>query len=144
MTSAEASDVDPRVGAARRWASALHLLLAVLIVVGVAVQVYLIGAYVFGAGKGALDAHKGVGFALHTGEVLLLIAALAAWLPRPDLWLSLALAVVGTAQIALASADRWAGGLHPLFALVVLALAFVLAQHGVRRVRDSPRFALRA
>ena len=137
------SDAAPqRVGGVRRWASALHVLLACLIVVGVVVQVYLIGAYVFGAGKGALDAHKAVGFALHSGEILLLLVALAAWLPNADLWLSVSLAVVGTAQIALASADKWAGGLHPLFALIVLALAFVLADRGVRRVRSSPRFAL--
>lgn len=133
-----------RVGGARRWASALHVLLAGLIVVGVVVQVYLIGAYVFGAGKGALDAHKGVGFALHSGEILLLVVAVAAWLPKADLWLSLALALVGTGQIALASAHRWAGGLHPLLALAVLALAIVLADRGVRRVRRSPRFALGA
>jgi len=138
------SDAAPqRVGGVRRWASALHVLLAVLIVVGVVVQVYLIGAYIFGAGKGALDAHKGVGFALHSGEILLLLVALAAWLPKADLWLSVGMAVVGTAQIALASADKWAGGLHPLFALIVLALAFLLADRGVRRVRNSPRFALR-
>jgi len=137
------SDGAPqRVGGFRRWASAIHVLLACLIVVGVAVQVYLIGAYMFGAGKGALDAHKAVGFALHSGEILLLLLALAAWLPKGDLWLSVALGVVGTAQIALAGADKWAGGLHPLFALIVLALSFALAERGVRRVRSAPRFAL--
>lgn len=133
-----------RVGGARRAASALHVLLACLIVAGVVAQVYLIGAYVFGAGDGALDAHKGVGFAVHTAEIVLLLTALAAWLPGPDLWWSLALAVLGTAQIALASAERWAGGLHPLLALVVLAIAGVLAERGVRRLRGSPRFALGA
>lgn len=138
MSDAPAS----RVGGVRRWASALHVLLACLIVVGVVVQVYLIGAYIFGAGKGALDAHKGIGFALHSAEILLLLVALAAWLPKTDLWLSVALAIVGTAQIALASADKWAGGLHPLFALVVLGLAVVLAHRGGMRLRRSPRFAL--
>ncbi len=119
------------------------MLLAWLIVVGVVVQVYLIGAYTFGAGKGALDAHKGVGFALHSGEILLLLVALAAWLPKADLRLSVAMAVLGTAQIALASADKWGAGLHPLFALIVLALALLLADSGVRRVRTAPRFVLR-
>ncbi len=140
MSDAPAS----RVGGARRAASALHLVLAVLIVVGVVVQVYLIGAYVFGAGKSALDAHKGVGFALHSAEIFVFLLALAAWLPKTDLWLSVALGVVGTAQIALADADRWVGGLHPLFALVVLGLAVVLAHRGGVRVRRSPRFALGA
>jgi len=38
------------------------------------------------------------------------------------------LAVIGTAQVTLASSHRWVGGLHPLFALVVLALAVALAR----------------
>jgi asparagine N-glycosylation enzyme membrane subunit Stt3 len=112
----------------RRVASWIHLGLATLVVVGVFVQVYLIGAYLFGAGTGALDAHRDAGFTVHALEVLVLVAALVAWLPRPQLWLSLALALVGTAQIALASATTWTGALHPLFALVVLAIAAQLVR----------------
>lgn len=115
----------------RRGARVLHLALAAAIVVGVVAQVYLIGGYIFGAGQGALDAHKSVGFAVHALEVLVLIAALVAWLARADLLLSLLLAVVGTIQIALADGDRWVGALHPLFALIVLALAGVLLQRGI-------------
>lgn len=121
--------------AVRRGAGVLHLVLAGAIVVGVVVQVYLIGGYIFGAGQGALDAHKSVGFAVHALEVLVLIAALVAWLARADLLLSLLLALVGTAQIALASAERWAGALHPLFALVVLGLAGVLLRRGIETRR---------
>jgi hypothetical protein len=116
----------------RSGAGWLHLLLAAVVMLAVPVQVYLIGSYFFGAGQGALDAHKNVGFAVHPLEVLVLIVALVAWLPRTDILLSLTLAVVGTIQIALASAHKWAGGLHPLFAMVVLALATLLT---LRRVR---------
>jgi hypothetical protein len=125
-----------------RGAGALHLVLAAAIVLGVFAQVYLIGAYVFGAGAGALDAHRSAGFSVHGLEVLVLVCALVARLPRADRALSLLLALVGTAQIALASSSRWVGGLHPLFALVVLGLAVALARRGVRRRRDA-RAALR-
>jgi len=68
---------------------------------------------------------------------LLLVAALVAWLPRADLTLSAVLAVLGTVQIALAGSTRWVGGLHPLFALVVLTLAATLASRGRRRRRSG-------
>ena len=116
----------------RRGASGLHVALALAIVLAVFVQVYLIGAYIFGAGPGALDAHRTVGFTAHGLELLIFIAALVAWLPRRDLVLSALLAVIGTTQVTLASEQRWVGGLHPLLALVVLALATTLASRGVR------------
>jgi len=121
----------------RRGASGLHLALALAIVVAVFVQVYLIGAYIFGAGPGALDAHRTVGFTAHGFEVLVFITALVAWLPRRSLALSALLAVIGTVQIALAGGHRWVGGLHPLFALVVLALALALARAHHRKPRHE-------
>lgn len=127
-------ELAPRRGAWwRRGARWTHLGCAALVVLGVVVQVYLIGAYIFGAGQDVLEAHRQVGFSTHLFECLVLVAALVAWLPRRDLLLSLALAVLGTAQIALASAHAWAGGLHPLFALVVLVLAAQLLRRGMPR-----------
>jgi hypothetical protein len=119
----------------RAIAASLHSLLAGAVAVGVCVQVYLIASYFFGAGEDALDAHTGAGFAVHGFEVLVLVAALIAWLPRTDLLLSLALALIGTAQIAFAEATEWAGGLHGLTALIVLVLAgLLLARARARRV----------
>ena len=137
MTTAAAP--RPPLSSARRAAAGLHLVLAATIVLAVFAQVYLIGAYVFGAGSGALDAHRSVGFTTHALEVLLLVVALVAWLPRAELLLSLALAVAGTIQIALASAHRWTGGLHPLGALVVLALATLVVRRdlALRRGREA-------
>jgi hypothetical protein len=122
--------VPRAIRAGARWA---HLALALAIVLGVFVQVYLIGAYIFGAGTGALDAHRNIGFSVHGLEVLTLLVALVAWLPRADVGLSLLMALLGTAQIALASADGWAGGLHPLGALFVLTLATVMAGRDLQR-----------
>jgi Family of unknown function (DUF6220) len=129
-------ELAPRRGAwLRDGAGWVHLALVLAVILGVFVQVYLIGAYVFGAGQGALDAHRTAGFTIHGLELLVLVAALVARLPRRELGLSLALAVIGTVQIALASAHGWTGGLHPLFALLVLTLAAALARRSLRAHR---------
>jgi hypothetical protein len=128
----------------RRGALWAHLGLAVLVVAGVFVQVYLIGAYIFGAGPAALGAHRSVGFGVHACEVLILVAALVAWLPRADLGLSLLMALVGTVQLALASAHSWAGALHPLGALFVLVLGALLAGRDLHHRRGVDRRATRA
>jgi hypothetical protein len=137
MSSATQSLPPTRPGAVRRGAAWLHVALALVIALGVFLQVYLIGAYIFGAGDGALDAHTDVGFIVHGLEVLLLLVALVAWLPRADIGLSLLLAVLGTVQIALAEAHGWTGGLHPLGALVVLVVATVIVLRDRRRRATS-------
>ena len=125
----------PAIETIRRGATWAHLGLALLVILGVFVQVYLIGAYIFGAGPEALDAHRTVGFTVHGFEVLILLAALAAWLPRADLGLSLLMAVGGTVQLALAGAEKWTGALHPLGALFVLVLGAVLVRRDLRPAR---------
>lgn len=131
----------PAITGIRRGATWTHLGLAVLVVVGVFAQVYLIGGYLFGAGVDALEAHRTVGFTVHAFEVWILIAALVARLPRPDLGLSLLMALVGTAQIALSGAERWTGALHPLGALFVLVLGALLVRRDLRHLRHIPRSA---
>jgi len=125
------------VARARNGAAWVHLVVAAAIVVGVFAQVYLIGAYVFGAGTGALDAHESVGWTVHALELLVALLAIVAWMPRRAVALSLGLAVVGTAQVMLAEASRWTGALHPLGALVVLVLA-AGAVRGDLTLRRSP------
>ena len=119
----------------RGAASWLHLAVASVIVLGVFLQVYLIGSYIFGAGQGALDAHRTTGFALQGPELFVLLTALIAWLPRVDLLLSFLVAIVGFVQAGLANAHQWVGGLHPLLALVLLSLAAALAFRGLQRHR---------
>jgi Family of unknown function (DUF6220) len=126
------------LAALRRGAAWLHLALALAIALGVFLQVYLIGAYIFGAGSDALDAHTNVGFSVHVLEVLLFLVALVAWLPRADAGLSLLMALLGTTQIALAEAHGWTGGLHPLGALLVLVLAAALVRRDLQRRRTAP------
>jgi hypothetical protein len=123
----------------RSGAEWLHLTFASAIVLGVFLQVYLIGSYIFGAGQGALDAHRAVGFALQGPELFVLLTALIAWLPRIDLLFSFLVAVVGFVQAFLASTREWVGGLHPLLALVLLSLAATLALRGIRRHGEAHR-----
>jgi hypothetical protein len=123
----------------RPIAAWVHLLIALAIVLGVFAQVYLIGAYIFGAGEEALNAHKTIGWTTHGLEGVVFVAALLAWLPRTDIALSLILFAVGSAQVALASETGWVGGLHPLLALVVLGLAAALVLRGRRGVLRTAR-----
>jgi hypothetical protein len=126
----------PAIHAIRRGAIWAHLALAVLVVAGVFAQVYLVGAYIFGAGPEALDAHRTVSFTVHGFEVLILLAALVAWLPRADLGLSLLMAVGGTVQLALSGAEKWTGALHALGALFVLVLGAVLVRRDLHHRRQ--------
>jgi hypothetical protein len=114
--------------------------LAALIGVGIFLQVYLIAAYIFNAGSGALTAHKAVGFVVLVLEVLVFGVGLFAWWGHPRaLWLSLALPVVGGVQIAFAGATKWIGAIHGVGAVVVLLLAGAIHVMAMREARQFPR-----
>lgn len=123
--------MNPSVTRAFRWAV---LVTATLVVVGVVLQVYFIAAFSFGGGDDALDAHTGVGGAVHGIEALVFLAAVGAWWGRWwDIGLALALIVLGTVQLAFTDAGgAWVAGLHGLLAMVVLALAAVISHRAVR------------
>jgi hypothetical protein len=101
------------------WGTAIF---AGLSVIGMAVQVYLIGGYIFGE-TDWLDTHKDLGMLVHLFYVLTFVSALvAAW---PD-WRStgwpFALAVIGSVQAFLAGggdAGGDNGALHAFHAALV-------------------------
>jgi hypothetical protein len=113
------------------WAS---LLLVVAVLVGLALQLYFIAAWIFGS-SGALDAHKDAGtFVVHPLEILAFVAALIGWSGawRNVLW-SLALPILGTVQIFFVGdlqdpGNGWVHGLHGGLVLFVAALAAMLAR----------------
>ncbi len=110
-----------------------NLVLATLVVIGVFVQVYLIASYFFGAGQDALNAHKDLGGIVHMVEVLVFLSAIGAyWKNWGEIGLSFALGVVGTIQLGLADGDEWVGGLHGVFALIVLILAAIITHRTMR------------
>ena len=111
----------------------INLILATLVVIGVFVQVYLVASYFFGAGQDALNAHKDLGGIVHMVEVLVFLSAIGAyWKNWGEIGLSFALGVVGTIQLGLADGDKWVGGLHGVFALIVLILAAIITHRTMR------------
>jgi hypothetical protein len=132
----------------RRWFIWASLVLAILVLVGIALQLYFIAAWTFGS-SGALSAHKDVGgVVVHPLEILTFVAALIGWWGtwRNVLW-SLALPVLGTIQIFFVGdlekpEDGWVHGFHGgLVLFVIAAAALIVAREadalGVRRTRGS-------
>jgi hypothetical protein len=113
------------------WVS---FVLCTLVVLGVAVQLYLIAAWIFGE-SGALGAHKTIGGAVvHPAEILAFLAALAGWWGN---WryvaVSFSLALLGTIQVIFAGSvnnpsNGYLHGLHGGLALFVAALAAWIAR----------------
>lgn len=112
----------------------ISLALCTIVIVGIVVQLYLIAAWVFGAG-GALDAHKAVGGAVvHPAEILTFLIALAAWWRNwRNIAVSFSLALLGTIQVFFAGdlnhpGNGYVHGLHGGLALFVVVLAAWIAR----------------
>ncbi len=126
---------------ARRYALWARLVVTAIYLAGIVVQFLLAG---YGFFEGKWGAHEGLGWSLMHGLPLLtLIVTLVIWRRGSDLWLALAVGVLGIAQPFLASAGGWAGVFHPLNALVLFVLAHLLLRHDLRAVR-APALAARA
>jgi hypothetical protein len=118
----------------------VNLILATIVVVGVFVQTYLIGAYFTGAGANALDGHRIVGgLIVHPAEALVFLTSLAAfWGMWRWIGFNFLLIFLGTIQIFLAppeGGDRssgWVHGLHGLLALFVMIIAAVIVHRDMR------------
>ena len=127
----------------RRPALWIVLVLSALVVIGVWVQVYLIASYFFGAD--ALSAHEDVGGIVHLIEVLVFLVGIAAWWKN---WVMVgtgfALAVVGTLQLSFTEGEDWVGGLHGLFALIILTLAVHIAVKAWRDLQTGTGVAATA
>jgi hypothetical protein len=118
-----------------KWFSALY-------VVAIIVQIFLAGEGIFrmsviknsdDCDKGAahcvsnsttLDAHRGLGFFLTMpGALLFLIIALLAWHPDTRVRIvSIVAPILAFLQLVLAGIGGYVGGLHPVNAVLVLAL----------------------
>lgn len=119
----------------------VQLAAAALVVLGVWLQVYLIAAFFFGA-EDALDLHETVGFVTHLIELLVFLAALGAWWRNwGRIGHAFGLIVIGTVQISFTGSEDWVGGLHGLFALVILVMAVFIVKDDLtelRRARVGP------
>jgi Family of unknown function (DUF6220) len=114
-------------------------------VVGIIVQLYLIGGFIFGE-AGWLDAHKDFGKAVHLAYVLTFVSALVAAWPnwRTTLW-PFVLAVLGSIQAFLAgggSTDGNDAALHAFHAAlvpVVVVLALWIGWRAWTAIQASSR-----
>ena len=103
---------------------------AALAVVGMFIQVYLIGGFIFGE-TGWLDTHKDLGKLVHLFYILTFLSALlVAWPNWRTITWPFALAAVGSIQAFLAGGGNASGGdnaaLHAFHAALV-PIVFVLA-----------------
>ena len=111
-------------------ARVVHPVAAATIVVLVCVQVYLIAAFIFGAGD-ALDMHMTLGKVVVGVELLVFVTGLVGyWHDKREVRLSTALIVVGVLQASLArdiGSSPQVHALHGLLALFVLILSWMIA-----------------
>ena len=141
-----------------KWFSGLYVVLIVI-------QVYLAGEGIFGLNvikhsddcdkKGAainaapcignsktLDAHRALGFILtFPGAILFLICALIAWLPNKRMRvISILVPILTFVQMLLPGGGRWVGALHPVNAILILAMYVWLffALKNAPAVEESP------
>ena len=112
--------------------------LALLIAVGIVVQVFLAGLGIFGAES--FEAHKNFGFILHGLTILVFVLAIAGPRTARTMGMGFALALLVTIQISLVDARDDAPGvaaLHPVLALFALGLAFHIGMPAISRRRGA-------
>jgi Family of unknown function (DUF6220) len=125
------------VAGVRRVARWARFVLGVLFLIGIVVQ-FLSAGYGLFADPGNFDLHEGLGFTVvHWIPILILIAGLLIWRPRPELLLSVAIGVLGFIQPILAGVGDWAGAFHPLNALLLAFLTHRLTDHDWRSLRRA-------
>jgi hypothetical protein len=121
---------------------------AALSVIGMLIQVYLIGGFIFGE-TGWLDTHKDLGMLVHLFYILTFLSALLAAWPnwRATAW-PFALAVVGSIQAFLAGGGDVGGdngGLHAFHAAlvpIVFVIALMIAWRAWSRLQGTAEPAL--
>ncbi len=114
-------------------------------VVGVMVQLYLIGGYLFDPDDAWLDAHKDFGKAVHLAYILTFLSALVAAWPRWRLALwPFVLAVIGSIQAFLARGGDVGGGnaglhaFHAALVPIVVVLALFIGWGAWKHIRAMP------
>jgi len=124
---------------ARRWAQYLYLVLASLVLLGIFLQGFLIGAFLFAGAVWGRDAHSVLGLVL---LVLALLLALAGLLAQVSSWMKIwgfLLFVLVLIQIVLGSLGDSApllAALHPANAMLLFGLSLYLIFR-IRQVMDA-------
>ena len=112
--------------------------LALLIAIGIIVQVFLAGLGIFGAES--FEAHETFGGILHGLTILVFLLAIAGPRTGRTIGMGFGLAALVTIQIALVGARDDAPGVaafHPVLALFALGLAFHMGMPALSRRRGA-------
>ncbi len=118
-----------RMPVARSWAQNLYLGLASLILLGIFLQGFLIGAWLFGGATWGRNGHGFVGLLLLILSLLLALTGLLAQLPTRTKILGFLFFVLVIIQVVLASISGNApllAALHPANAMVLFGLNLFL------------------
>jgi hypothetical protein len=113
---------------------------ALLFVVGILAQVFLIGLSLLG-GRPSWQTHIGLGHGLAIAPLLMVVLAYAGRLPRPmklNTWLVLAIYVLlADVVIFMRGLAPLVAALHPVLAVLLFGLAGFLAIRAWRLVREA-------
>lgn len=114
----------------------LHAWAAVLWVVAIIVQVFLAGQAIANlGGSGDFTTHLNVGYSMGIVELVALVLAFAARLPRRDVLISAGILILYVVQTLLPlarSASPLVAALHPLNAMILFTVSVWYARHAWR------------
>jgi len=113
----------------------IYVIAAWAVVVGLIVQVLLIGMGLLGGSPSSVDTHKGLGWIVHLTPILVIpFAFLARAGSRHWHWALASAVVVFTVPIFVIMRDSVpiAGALHPVAAFLAFPLAIIVATNSLR------------
>jgi hypothetical protein len=111
-----------------RWSRVAVVVLARLFIIGIVVQIFLVGLSLFESADYWQD-HKSLGESLGLIPILLILVALVGRLPMQLIVMAAALLVLFGVQYALPNVDNgYVAALHPINALVLMGLSDQIAR----------------
>lgn len=120
----------------------LHAAAALIWVVAIIVQVFLAGQAITNlGGSGDFATHASVGYTIGIVQLVVVITALVARMPRRDIGIVLGILVLYVVQTLLPGAKEsatWVAALHPLNAMILFTLSVWYAVHAWRVAMTAP------
>jgi Family of unknown function (DUF6220) len=128
MASIEDVPAGGQASGLLRWSRIAVVVLARLFIIGIVVQIFLVGLSLFESADYWED-HKSLGESLGLIPILLILVALVGRLPMRLLVMAALLLVLFGVQFALPNVDNgYVAALHPVNALVLMGLADQIAR----------------
>jgi uncharacterized protein DUF6220 len=124
----------------RQIARTIHLVIALLVVAGLVIQVWLAGQGVFDPTAG-FAAHRDLGYTLGLIPIVLLVLGVIGGMGRRVALLAIAIFVLVIVQSVLVfqrTSNPSIAALHPVNGFLILLLAIVLARESWMLLRAAP------